>query len=168
MTAFLIDIATIKKIGFVNKNVDDPIISTTLRRVQDTMILPILGTPFYKRLLAGITDDDLTTDETNLLNDYIAPCIIAGVDYRIINALTYETRSKTVGTSRDEHINPVTIQENLMRTEDLKRDYETYRESLIGFLQDNRTLFTEYNNFVCSNENIAPDGGKVRNRVRFV
>jgi len=42
MTAFLIDIATIKKIGFVNKNVDDPIISTTLRRVQDTMILPIL------------------------------------------------------------------------------------------------------------------------------
>jgi len=168
MTAFLIDIATIKKIGFVNKNVDDPIISTTLRRVQDTMILPILGTPFYKRLLSGITEDDLTADETNLLNDYIAPCIIAGVDYRIINALTYETRSKTVGTSRDEHINPVTIQENLMRTEDLKRDYETYRESLVGFLQDNRTLFTEYNNFVCSNENIAPDSGKVRNRVRFV
>jgi len=168
MTAFLIDIATIKKIGFVNKNVDDPIISTTLRRVQDTMILPILGTTFYKRLLAGITDDDLTADETNLLNNYIAPCIIAGVDYRIINALTYETRSKTVGTSRDEHINPVTIQENLMRTEDLKRDYETYRESLVGFLQDNRALFAEYNNFVCSNENIAPDSGKVRNRVRFI
>ena len=168
MTAFLIDIATIKKIGFVNKNVDDPIISTTLRRVQDTMILPILGTTFYKRLLAGITDDDLTADETNLLNNYIAPCIIAGVDYRIINALTYETRSKTVGTSRDEHINPVTIQENLMRTEDLKRDYETYRESLVGFLKDNKDLFTEYNNFVCSNENIAPDSGKVRNRVRFV
>ena len=69
---------------------------------------------------------------------------------------------------RDEHINPVTIQENLMRTEDLKRDYETYRESLVGFLQDNRTLFTEYNNFVCSNENIAPDSGKVRNRARFI
>lgn len=168
MTAFLIDIATIKKIGFVNKNVDDPIISTTLRRVQDTLILPILGTPFFKRLLQGITDDDLNADEVDLLNEYIAPCIIAGVDYRIVNALTYETRSKTVGTSRDEHINPVTIQENLMRTDDLKRDYETYRESLIGFLQDNRTLFTEYNNFVCSNENIAPDSGKVRNRVRFI
>jgi hypothetical protein len=168
MTAFLIDIATIKKIGFVNKNVDDPIISTTLRRVQDTLILPILGTPFFKRLLQGITDDDLTADEVLLLNDYIAPCIIAGVDYRIVNALTYETRSKTVGTARDEHINPVTIQENLMRTDDLKRDYETYRESLIGFLKDNRTLFPEYDNFVCSNENIAPDSGKVRNRARFI
>ena len=168
MTAFLIDIATIKKIGFVNKNVDDPIISTTLRRVQDTLILPILGTLFFKRLLQGITDDDLNANEIDLLNEYIAPCIIAGVDYRIVNALTYETRSKTVGTARDEHINPVTIQENLMRTDDLKRDYETYRESLIGFLQDNRTLFTEYNNFVCSNENIAPDSGKVRNRVRFI
>lgn len=168
MTAFLIDIATIKKIGFVNKNVDDPIISTTLRRVQDTLILPILGTPFFKRLLQGITEDDLTADEVGLLNEYIAPCIIAGVDYRIVNALTYETRSKTVGTARDEHINPVTIQENLMRTDDLKRDYETYRESLIGFLKDNITLFPEYDNFVCSNENIAPDSGKVRNRARFI
>jgi hypothetical protein len=168
MTAFLIDIATIKKIGFVNKNVDDPIIATTLRRVQDTLILPILGTPFYKRLLAGITDEDLTADEELLLNDYIAPCIIAGVDYRIVNALTYETRSKTVGTSRDEHINPVTIQENLMRTDDLKRDYETYRDSLIGYLKDNETLFDLYYNFVCSYENIAPDKGLVRNQIRFI
>jgi hypothetical protein len=168
MTAFLIDIATIKKIGFVNKNVDDPIIATTLRRVQDTLILPILGTPFFKRLLQGITDDDLTADEVLLLNDYIAPCIIAGVDYRIVNALTYETRSKTVGTSRDEHINPVTIQENLMRTDDLKRDYETYRDSLIGYLKDNETLFDLYYNFVCSYENIAPDKGLVRNQIRFI
>ena len=148
MTAFLIDIATIKKIGFVNKNVDDPIIATTLRRVQDTLILPILGTPFFKRLLEGITEEDLTADEILLLNDYIAPCIIAGVDYRIVNALTYETRSKTVGTARDEHINPVTIQENLMRTDDLKRDYETYRESLIGYLRDNETKFDLYYNLV--------------------
>ena len=168
MTAFLIDIATIKKIGFVNKNVDDPIIATTLRRVQDTLILPILGTPFFKRLLQGITDEDLTADEVLLLNDYIAPCIIAGVDYRIVNALTYETRSKTVGTSRDEHINPVTIQENLMRTDDLKRDYETYRDSLIGYLKDNETLFDLYYNFVCSYENIAPDKGLVRNQIRFI
>lgn len=168
MTAFLIDIATIKKIGFVNKNVDDPIIATTLRRVQDTLILPILGTPFFKRLLEGITEEDLTADEILLLNDYIAPCIIAGVDYRIVNALTYETRSKTVGTARDEHINPVTIQENLMRTDDLKRDYETYRESLIGYLRDNETKFDLYYNFVCSNENIAPDRGLVRNQIRFI
>ena len=168
MTAFLIDIATIKKIGFVNKNVDDPIIATTLRRVQDTLILPILGTPFFKRLLQGITDEDLTADEVLLLNDYIAPFIIAGVDYRIVNALTYETRSKTVGTSRDEHINPVTIQENLMRTDDLKRDYETYRDSLIGYLKDNETLFDLYYNFVCSYENIAPDKGLVRNQIRFI
>jgi len=168
MTAFLIDIATIKKIGFVNKNVDDPIIATTLRRVQDTLILPILGTPFFKRLLQGITDEDLTAEEVLLLNDYIAPCIIAGVDYRIVNALTYETRSKTVGTSRDEHINPVTIQENLMRTDDLKRDYETYRDSLIGYLKDNETLFDLYYNFVCSYENVAPDKGLVRNQIRFI
>ncbi|MFN7584108.1 MAG: hypothetical protein ACK5P0_01990 [bacterium] len=167
MSSFLIDIATIKKLGFVNKNVDDPIISVTLRRVQDTVIKPILSTTFYNRLIEGVYNDDLNADEINLLNTYITPCIVAAVDYRIINALTYETRSKTVGTARDEHINPVTIEEKHIREEDLKRDFEVYRKELIGYLCDNSELFPEYENYSTDDGGIAPDKGRTRTRVRF-
>lgn len=167
MTSFLIDIATIKKIGFVNKNVDDPIISVTLRRVQDTLMKPILGTTLYNRLLEGVTNNDLNTDETTLLNTYITPCIVAAVDYRIINALTYETRSKTLGTARDEHINPVSIEEKHIREEDLKRDFDVYRKELIGYICDNSNLYPEYENYSTESGGIAPDSGKVRNRIRF-
>jgi len=142
MSSFLIDIATIKKLGFVNKNVDDPIISVTLRRVQDTVIKPILSTTFYNRLIEGVYN-------------------------RIINALTYETRSKTVGTARDEHINPVTIEEKHIREEDLKRDFEVYRKELIGYLCDNSELFPEYENYSTDDGGIAPDKGRTRTRVRF-
>lgn len=167
MTSFLVDIATIKKLGFVNKNVDDPIISVTLRRVQDTVMKPILSTSFYNRLIEGISNNDLNQDEVDLLNNYITPCIVAAVDYRIINALTYETRSKTVGTSRDEHMNPVTIEEKHIREEDLKRDFEVYRKALVGFLCDNDDLFPEYKDFSTDDGFLAPDKGKTRNRIRF-
>jgi len=167
MNAFLIDIDTLKKIGFTNSNVENNIISTTLRRVQDTMLLPILGTEFFKRLLAGVDDNDLSAEETTLLNEYIAPCLIAGVDLRIVNHLTYEIRNKTVGTTRDEHINPVSIPEKNQLTNDLRADYEVYRERLIGYLKDNCTTFPTYNTYVCEYENIQPDKGDTYVNVRF-
>jgi len=56
MTAFLIDLDKLKKIGYVNKNVENNILATVLRRVQDTMLEPIIGTSMYKRLLQGVKD----------------------------------------------------------------------------------------------------------------
>jgi hypothetical protein len=44
---------------------------------------------------------------------------------------------------------------------------EVYREKLVGYLKDNCTLFTEYNEYICSFENIAPDNGEARTRIRF-
>lgn len=168
MNAHLIDIDTIKEQGFVNGNVEVNIISTTLTRVQDTMLLPILGTSFFNRLVTGVDDNDLTTDEEALLDNYIAPFLIAAVDYRVVNPLTYEIRSKTAGTTRDEHMNPLTIPENNLLKDDLSKDMEVYRIRLIGYLKDNCELFTLYNEYLCSFENIPPDKGETRTRIRFI
>jgi hypothetical protein len=72
-----------------------------------------------------------------------------------------------VGTSRDEHMNPVTIEEKHIREEDLKRDFEVYRKALIGFLCDNDQLFPEYENYSTDDGFLAPDKGATRNRIRF-
>lgn len=167
MNAFLIDIDTIKKIGFVNSNVENNIISTTLRRVQDTMVRPILGSSLYKRLLEGIDASDLTADETTLLNDYVAPVLIAGVDLRIINPLTYEIRSKTVGTTRDEYMTPVTESENNRLSDELRRDFEVYKSSLVVYLCKNSDLFPEYNVESETEENIHPSNNSAKVNVRF-
>ena len=83
-TAYLIDIDALKKKGYVQGNVENSIIVTSLTRVQDTMLKPIIGTPFFKRLIEGVDADDLNADEETLLNDYIAPVLISGVDYKIV------------------------------------------------------------------------------------
>lgn len=167
-TAYLIDIDTLKKKGYVQGNVENSIIVTSLTRVQDTMLRPIIGTPFFKRLLEGVDADDLNADEEALLNEYIAPVLISGVDYKIVPHLKTQLRSKTVGSNRDEHITSATETEEDRLRSDLRKDFEIYRKSLIGFLQDNEDLFPEYKDYVCSNENTPPETGKTFTPIRFV
>ena len=159
MQSFLIDNNTLKKRGFVNRNVEETILTTTLERVQDTMLVPVIGTQFFKRLASGVFNDDLNSDEEALLNGYIAPFLIACVDYRIGNHLTYELRSKTAGKSGDSYISPLDRSEIVALNDDLRKDVERYREQLIGYLKDNRTLFTDYDQYECKHENVRPDSG---------
>ena len=154
---FIIPISLIKNKGYTQKNVDDDLLTTTLRRVQDINLKTILGTTFFKRLLDGVENSNLTADETTLIYEYIAPYLICQVDYRVTNHLAYEIRNKTVGTTDDQYQKTATDQNMNRLQDDLRSDAQAYRNVLIGYLKDNCNLFTEYNNFICNFENVAPD-----------
>jgi hypothetical protein len=168
MNANLITTAKVKDISYIDKNVEDSILKITIQRVQDNIIQPIIGTSLYKRLLAGITANDLNSDEETLLNDYIAPCIASACDYKIIYPAIYKTRNKTVGANRDEIMTNAGTSEATELRNEYRKDFEPYRLALIGFLKDNETLYPEYYNWVCSFENIAPDKGKTKTNIRFI
>lgn len=167
MTAHLINIETIKELGYTNYNVEDNIVSTTITRVQDTMLKPILGTSLFDRLIEGVNDNDLTADEETLLDTWIKPWLIASVDYRVIKHLTYEIRSKTAGTTRDENMNPLTESELNSLRDDLFKDIDVYRLQLIGYLKENCDLYPTYNDPTCEYGDILPDNGAKRVRIRF-
>jgi hypothetical protein len=167
MTAHLINIDTIKEKGYTNGNVEDNVIATTITRVQDTMLKPILGTTFFNRLIEGVDNNDLNSDETTLLDDYITPWMISAVDYRIVKPLTYEIRSKTVGQASDEHIRASNESEIASIKGELFRDLEVYRLALIGYLKENCDLFPEYSNPDCNFGDIQPDKGEKRTNIRF-
>tara|TARA_R110000868_G_scaffold119142_8_gene315669 strand:+ start:58 stop:570 length:513 start_codon:yes stop_codon:yes gene_type:complete len=161
---FIIPVKLIKDKGYTQGNVEDDIITTTLRRVQDINLRTILGTTFFKRLLTGVKDNDLTVDEVTLIDDYIAPYLIAKVDHRITNHLAFEIRSKTVGTADDQYIKTSDTGNMLKLQDDLRSDANSYKNTLIGYLKDNCLLFDEYNNYICNFENVRPDkeqGGDV-------
>ena len=168
MNAYLITTANVKKIAYIQGNVEDAILSITIKRVQDNIIQPIIGTSLYKRLLAGITANDLNEDEQTLLDDYIAPCIASACDYKIIYPLANKTRNKTVGSNNDEIMSTATLEAQTQLRNEYRKDFEPYRLALIGYLKDNETLFPEYYNWVCSFENIAPDKGRTKTNIRFL
>ena len=168
MNAYLITTANVKKIAYIQGNVEDSILSITIKRVQDNIIQPIIGTSLYKRLLAGITANDLNADEQTLLDDYIAPCIASACDYKIIYPLATKTRNKTVGSNNDEIMNTASLEAQTQLRNEYRKDFEPYRLALIGYLKDNETLFPEYYNWVCSFENIPPDKGRAKTNIRFI
>lgn len=168
MNAYLITTANVKKLTYIQGNVDDAILSITIKRVQDNIIQPIIGTSLYKRLLAGVTANDLNADEETLLNDYIAPCIASACDYKIIYPLANKTRNKTVGSNNDEIMSTATLEAQTQLRNEYRKDFEPYRLALIGFLKDNEQDYPEYYNWVCSFENRPPDKGRTKTNIRFI
>lgn len=168
MNVYLITTANVKKLTYIQGNVDDAILSITIKRVQDNIIQPIIGTSLYKRLLAGVTANDLNADEQTLLNDYIAPCIASACDYKIIYPLANKTRNKTVGSNNDEIMSTATLEAQTQLRNEYRKDFEPYRLALIGFLKDNEQDYPEYYNWVCSFENRPPDKGRTKTNIRFL
>jgi len=154
---FIIPTSLVKNKGYTQGNVSDDVITTSLRRVQDTKLKPILGTAFYKRILEGVEANDLNADETTLINDYIAPYLVAAVDRKNAPHLKIELRSKTTGTSSDQYIDSTSKDDQLKIEDELESDAQSYKKDLIGYLKDNCELFPDYKNFICNFENIKPE-----------
>ena len=154
---FVIPINLIKNKGYTQKNVNDDVLTTTLRRVQDINLQNILGTTFYKAILDGVKNTTLTADEIVLVDDYIAPYLVAQVDYRVTNHLAFEIRNKTTGTTDDQYQKTASDPNMSKIQDDLRDDANHYKNTLIGYLKDNCDLFPEYKEFICNFENINPE-----------
>ena len=165
--ANLITTAGVKELGLIQANVRDSILEVVIRRAQDFMVRPILGTSFFERLKEGIVAGDLNSDEIALLNNYIAPFITACCDGKAINALTLELRAETAGKAKDEHIEPLNAVDSARLFDDIDESINGYKDILIGFLKDNCDLFPTYKEYICSFENVKPEQPSTRTRVRF-
>lgn len=168
MEASLISTQALKERSFIHANVEDSILRVVIIRVQDTVVEPSVGTPLFKRLLAGIEADDLNEDEVTLMDNYIVPVMIAGCDERSIDAVTYQQRNKTAGLARDENITPVNESENNRISDRLRSELNFYVRRLVGYLKDNCDLYPEYKDFICSHENIMPTKKVNRSNISFL
>ena len=150
MDPFFIDTYDLKTVGLINYNVEDSILRVIIQRVQRAVVRPIIGCNLYDRLTAGITANDLNADELVLMNKYIIPLMACACDRKAINATTYEIRSKTTGTARDEHMQPVTESENNKFDADLRQDITVAKNDLIQYLCKNASLYPDYDHCSCS------------------
>jgi hypothetical protein len=171
--AHLISTTNLKALSYITSNVDDLLLATLITRVQDTVLESILGSQLFNRLLTGVNDNDLNANETNLLDNYIAPCLVAAVERRSIDMTTLELRQ--IGLSKVSSEGVSNANENEMNRVDnsLNKDYNFYRERLITFLKLNYTLFPEYTSYYeylypCDDlSQINPDRGSSDVNITF-
>lgn len=144
----LIDVESVKKLGYVHQNVLPDTISVTIRRVQETMLKRIMGKKMYVDLLDKVSNSlppsnpivplDAITKE--LVEDYIQPYLVACVDYRIIYPLTIRSRSKSVGKGTDENHTPADLSELIKLKDQMRMDVDAYAENLLDKINCNSLL----------------------------
>jgi hypothetical protein len=144
MDNYLLDADDYKAMSLTNTNVEDSIVRVTIQRVQRHVLQPVLTKPLYERFLQGVEDNDLNSDEVELLERYIQPYLACECDRKIINNTTYQIRNKAVNKGTDQYANPVNESENLRLDNSIRGDIEASRKLLLDYLIENKDLFPEY------------------------
>ena len=176
--AFLINAYNLKQLSLIHGNVEDSILTPTIRIVQDTMIEPIIGTSLYTRLLEGIDADDLNADEIILMESYITPLLAMGCNIEVVSTTTYQLRNKSTGVTTDEYLKGASESEINRIQDSFRSKFEHYRQKLINYLQFNSGLYPEYlqyfgdpdSFYTClttGSEGILPDLGKPHSNMYF-
>lgn len=129
---------------FIQSNIEDSVLAPAILRVQDTMIRPILGQRLYERLVQGVDAGDLNADEERLINDYIIEAIVVGCEIKSVVHTTKRIRNKGTGTISDEAFRPLEDQSAKVLKDELRADFEVYRQKIVCYLKDNYLLYPQY------------------------
>lgn len=134
MTALLISVENVKKLGLINDNVNDKLIAVAIRRTQDLKIQEVIGQNLYQVLMNKVASNNISGNYATLMNEYIAPCMVSYVDYYTGIFLNQKITNKALGT----------IQDNNIRTDNnatvdfldvVEKQAMNYRQRLVDYLE---------------------------------
>jgi hypothetical protein len=141
MTALLISVENIKRLGLTQENVNDKLIAVAIKDSQELKIREVIGEDLYTALMQRVTNNDVTGNYAVLMNEYIAPCMVKYVDYYTSIYSNQKITNKATGT----------IQDNNIRTDNgsvvdfldvIEKQAMNYRQRLINWLE--KGLIPEY------------------------
>jgi hypothetical protein len=144
MAVLFISEQYVKNTTLIDENVDVRLILPSIKDCQELRIHPILGTPLYEDLKTKITASTLNSDETNLLDNYIASTMAQWVMYECSTSMLFKYRNKSVATKNSENSNPIDYQDLQYLRDEWKNKAEEREARLINFLCDNDNLFPKY------------------------
>jgi hypothetical protein len=133
---YLITTENLKKKGLIHTNADTKILTIAVKRVQDMVIQEATGSPLFRALLLRTENDSWTANYRTLMDDYVTPCLVAHVDFKVSLLLTKKITNKTTGKTSDENIQSLNDSELSPFQAELLSDAGYYKTRLIGFLKD--------------------------------
>ena len=136
----------LKRLTSIHANVEPDELIPFVIQAQDLKVQSILGTKFYNNLKDSIADDSLTTEDEDLLNEYIAPFIAQYALYYALPSLNYKVTNKAVlNPSSEESLNADLEQLKYLR-QSVRDTAEFYESRLRDYLCDFSTYFPDYVN----------------------
>ena len=169
VTINFIDANYVKTNSIIQQNVDDSLISSTIKKTQNIKIQQVLGDKFYEYLNLAIINGTLNADEEKLLKEYINTCLLEWTVYNIIPYINFKLSNTSVIKQAGDNAQSSGLDELQYLRNDIKSMANFYEERLIKYLNNNEDLFPVYKeeNCGCSNINCTDDCNLTPKRTAY-
>lgn len=136
----------LKSLTAIHDNVEPNDLMPYVVQAQDIYIQEICGTTFYNHLKDAIVAASLTTAESTLIDDYIAPTTANYALYLALPTLNYKVKNKSVlNPSAEEAVNSGLDEIKFLR-DSVKDTAQFYAQRTIEYLKANDSNFADYRN----------------------
>jgi hypothetical protein len=152
-----ISVQNIKDRTGLHANVDEKLVLPEIKTAQDMYILPALGSALYNQLQTAVEGGTYTNEETTLLDDYIADCLVYYVMSELPMGLSYQFYNKGLLRKSGENTENPSMQDMIDVANRYRSRAEFYKQRMIKYLKQNNVLYPNYLNFGSGIDSIKPD-----------
>jgi hypothetical protein len=152
-----ISVQNIKDRTGLHANVDEKLVLPEIKTAQDMYILPALGSALYNQLQTAVEGNTYTNEETTLLDDYIADCLVYYVMSELPMGLSYQFYNKGLLRKSGENTENPSMQDMIDVANRYRSRAEFYKQRMIKYLKQNNVLYPNYLNFGSGIDSIKPD-----------
>ena len=145
-TVLLVSEQRMKQWTSLDSNIRIDVLTPSIIQAQDIYIQDTLGTPFYRRLKAGVIANDLNTNESTFLKDFVGPCLIQYSLYLLLPNLKYKMVEKGILNGASEETGATTLDEMKYLRDQAMDMAMFYNNRMLEYLQDNPGMFPLYQN----------------------
>ena len=148
MKIYLISEDTVKSNSILDANIYGKFLGTAIFEAQDMYLSTIIGTPLLNRLYELVGNGEIMAEENSdyklLLDDYIQPVLLYGVQTAIIPLIANKIANAGVLVTNDEKNNNVDRDDVVSLTDFFRNKRDFYTEHLQTYLCKNSTKYPEY------------------------
>lgn len=154
----LISVNKVKKDSYLDDNVQDDKIRIAIEFMQDAIIERVIGTALYDTLCDFIlsgdeeenNEDECSCKLTELLDSYIAPIFLYGVQAELTLPLSFKERNIGVFQAGDDKVQPSSMSDINKMANHYTAKMDFYITRCIKFLKCNMDCFPELKGCGCS------------------
>ena len=155
-TVLLVSEQRMKQWTSLDSNIRIDVLTPSIIQAQDIYIQDTLGTPFYRRLKAGVIANDLNTNESTFLKDFVGPCLIQYSLYLLLPNLEYKMVEKGILNGASEETGTTTLDEMKYLRDQAMDMAQFYNNRMLEYLQDNPGMFPLYS-VATPNDGMTPN-----------
>ena len=144
MKALFITLEELKRKSIIDGNVDTDKLIQFVEVAQDTVIQNYLDTRLYDTLQAQVIADNLSTDNSTLVNTYIKPMLIWYTQATYLPYAAYQISNGGIYKHNSENATSVSESEITKLTRHATETADFYAKRFIDYMDDNLELYPDY------------------------